>query len=166
MNNPTFAALKNEMEHARATQAIKWQHVYTISDTVDGGETKPFTINIEQGTAFKCEWLTASAYSYDGSDATSYPIPNALGSTAWAGRGLSVAITDSNSGRELTSGYVPFELIATPGYGITFNNPYPFKYWFYPNSLIRFDVRNSDNSNRTHTFGLALLGFKYLASGE
>lgn len=158
--NPVFAALANEVEHDRSVQAMKWNYTYVLNDSIVGQQTLPFNIQIEQGTNFKAYWLTASAFSYDGEDATDFPIPNSLGVTAWAGRGLSVRIVDTRSSRELTSGYVPLELLGTPGYGLNFQHPYPFRYFFYPNTLIRFDVRNRDNSDRTHYFHIALNGYK------
>jgi hypothetical protein len=158
--NPVFAAIANEVTHAREVQAMRYTYIYGFADEIIGQQTLPFILTIEQGTDFHCLWLTASCFSYDDQADSDFPIPNSLGVTAWAGRGLSVAITDSNSGRELTSGFLPMELIATPGYGLNFQKPYPFKYHFYRNNKIRFDVRNRDNANRTHQFAFALLGYK------
>lgn len=158
--NPVFAAIANEVEHAREVQAMRYTYIYGFSDEIVGQQTLPFILTIEQGTDFQCLAMTASCFSYDDQDDSDFPIPNSAGLTAWAGRGLSVAITDSNAGRDLTSGFIPMELIATPGYGLNFQRPYPFKYHFYRNNKIRFDVRNRDNANRTHAFAFALLGYK------
>ena len=160
--SPVFAAIANEIEHDRARQAMQWQYIYGIADTIAGQTTSPFILTIEQGTDFKCVAITASAFSYDAVNATTFPIPNALGSTAWAGRGLSVQVTDTNAGRDLTSGFIPLETFGTPGYGINFQNPYPFRYFFYRNNKIRFDIRNRDGALREHAFAIALLGFKTL----
>lgn len=162
--NAVFAAMAKELKHQRVVQAQKWNYTYVLNDNIDGQVTSPFYITIEQGTDFNCQWLTASAFSYedDQGDATTFPIPNSAGATNWAGRGLSVQVTDMRSGRELTSGFVPFELLGTPGYGMNFQHPFPFKYLFYRNSKIRFDVRNRDNANRNHEFSIALNGFKIL----
>jgi len=159
-NNQTFQAIANESAHMRQVQRMRWQYIYGFSDSIVGQQTSTFSLTIEQGTDFKSEFLTASAFSYDAGNATDFPIPNAIGSTAWAGRGLNVKITDSNSGRTLTSGEIPIELIAAPGYGLNFQHPYPFKYYFYRNNKINFDIRNRDNSDRTHDFAFALLGYK------
>lgn len=159
-NNPTFAGITQQVLHEREIQAQRWNYTYTLSDSIVGQQTQPFNITIEQGTDFKALWLTASAFSYDSENDTDFPVPNALGATAWAGRGLSVQITDTTSGRELTSGFVAFELLASPGYGLNFQNPFPFKYFFYRNTKIRFDIRNRDNSDRTHYFEVALNGYK------
>lgn len=161
--NPTFATLANELQQEREMQAMKWFYIYTVSGSVTGGQTAPFNIIIEQGTDFKCLWLTASMFSYDAANATDFPMPSGTAAnTAWAARGLSVALTDTRSSRELTSGFVPMELLATPGYGVNFQNVFPFKYLFYRNSKLRLDIRNRDNSNRTHYFEVALIGFKVL----
>jgi len=170
--DPTFAALAEEVRHERKVQAMKWWYTYVLSDTLDGQESKPFTLTIEQGTDFKCCYMTASAFSYDAQNASSFPIPNSGGLTAWAGRGLTIRITDTRAGRDLTSGDVPFELFATPGYGLSFVKPFPLHYFFLRNSKIRFDIRNLDNANRSdandsaHAFSIALHGYKYLTQGS
>lgn len=160
--NPTFQAIANEVNHEREVQAMRWNYTYTLSGSIVGQATQPFNITIEQGTDFKSKWLTASAFSYDGDDDTDFPIPNSLGVASWAGRGLSVLVTDTRSGRQLTSGYVAFELLGTPGYGLNFQHPYPLPYFWYRNTKIRFDIRNRDNADRTHYFEIALNGYKIL----
>ena len=164
--NPTFEAVLQEVNHEREMQAMRYSYVYTLSESIVGQQTLPFNIQIEQGTDFKSLWLTASAFSYDDGQASDFPIPNGLGVTSWAGRGLSVMITDTRSARTLTSGYVPLELLGTPGYGLNFQHPYPFKYFWYRNTKIRFDVRNRDNANRTHRIEIALYGYKLLTPGS
>lgn len=161
--NPTFQAIRNEVIDKREKQSVRWAYTYSLDDEIAGQQTKPYTLTIEQGTDFYMEYLTGRCFSYDASNATDFPIPNSAGSTAWAGRGLTMQITDSGSGRPLTSGFVPIETILTPGYGQNFQQPYPFRYYWYANSKIRFDIRNVDNSNRTHKFSIALKGYKYLS---
>lgn len=172
--DPVFSALEDEVKHERRVQAMKWWYTYTLNDSILGQTSKPFTITIEQGTDFKCIGLTASVFSYDGtaeedgsaSKPSSFPIPNGGGNRFWGGRGLTMRITDTRSGRELTSGDCPFELFATPGYGLSFVSPFPFKYFFMRNSKVRFDIRNNDASNRAATqFSIALHGYKYLTPG-
>jgi hypothetical protein len=170
--DPVFSATAAEVVHERKVQAMKWWYTYVLSDSIDGQESKPFIITIEQGTDFFCHYLTASAFSYDASNASSFPIPNSGGLTHWAGRGLTVRITDSRTGRDFTSGEVAFELIATPGYGLSFVKPFPFRQLFLRNSKIRFDIRNLDNANRkedndsAHQFNIAMHGYKYLTPGS
>jgi hypothetical protein len=170
--DPTFAALEQEVLHERKVQAMKWWYTYTLVDSIDGQATKPFTITIEQGTDFKCVMMNMSVFSYDATNVSSFPIPNSGNSLRWAGRGLTVRITDTRAGRDLTSGDVPIELFATPGYGNSFIKPFPFHYFFLRNSKIRFDVRNLDNANRkaangsAHQFAIAMHGYKYLTPGS
>jgi hypothetical protein len=168
--NPTFASLAAELTHLREVQAMKQFYIYTLSGQLDGQTSDVFTINIEQGSDFYINFITGSAFSYDATvgHESSFPIPNSLGVSAWAGRGLSVKITDSMAGRELVSGWLPFELFATPGYGLNFQTVFPMRYLAYRNNKIRFDVRNRDNANRkedtgytgAHSFEIALCGYK------
>ena len=162
----TFAALAQEVAHERKTQAMKWWYTYVLTDEIAGQASSPFTITIEQGTDFKCCYLTASMFSYNVKTASYFPIPNSGGLTYWAGRGLTMRITDTRAGRDLTSGDVPMELFATPGYGLSFVKPFPFHYFFLRNSKIRFDIRNLDSSSRTHGFNIAMHGYKYLTPGS
>ena len=170
--DPTFAALAEEVKHERKVQAMKWWYTYVLSDSLDGQDSKPFVLTIEQGTDFKCCYMTASAFSYDASNASSFPIPNSGALTRWAGRGLTIRITDTRAGRDFVSGDMAFELFATPGYGLNFVKPFPLHYLFLRNSKIRFDIRNLDNANRcaanssAHQFSIALHGFKYLTQGS
>jgi hypothetical protein len=174
--NPTFAALQQEVEHERTCQSMKWWYTYTLADQIDGQTSKPFIMTIEQGTDFKCCYMTASVFSYSGTIPTSFPIPNSGGLEWWAGRGLTVRITDTRAGRDLTSGDVPFELFATPGWGLSFIKPFPLHYFFLRNSKIRFDIRNMDNAARkkdpngtydySQNFSIALHGYKYLTPGS
>jgi hypothetical protein len=161
-NSQVFSALASEVAHEREVQAMRWNYTYPLYGTVIGQQTTVFDIVIEQGTDFSCHQMTGSAFSYDAGNASSFPIPNSGASTAWAGRGLSVNIVDTRSGRTLTGGYVSWELMFAPGYGQSFQRPYPFRYHFYRNSKIRFDIRNRDNANRTHEFAIALNGYKIL----
>jgi hypothetical protein len=170
--DPTFAALEQEVAHERKVQAMKWWYTYVLTDDIDGQESKPSIITIEQGTDFKCCYLTASAFSYSATVPTAFPIPNGGGLTTWAGRGLVMRITDTRAGRDLTSGEVPFELFATPGYGLSFVKPFPLHYFFLRNSKVRFDIRNLDNgaapplAATNHRFSIALHGYKYLTPGS
>lgn len=165
--NQTFRNVAMEAAHAREQQAVRWPYIYHVSGTVAGQTTLPFTLNIEQGTDFKCCYWTGSMFSYMAEDdpeyvATLFPIPNALGAVEWAGRGLSIQITDAGPGRKLTSGYVPMELLFSPGYGMNFQTPMPFRYFFERTSQVQFDVRNRDAADREHYFDIALIGYKIL----
>lgn len=162
--NSVFSSVKNQVEHQRTVQAMKYFYAYPLTGDVVGQQTSVFTLTIEQGTDFACYGLVGSMYSYDAGNASSFPVPNSAGSTAWAGRGLSARVVDTRSGRELTGGFVALELLLTPGYGLNFQSEhgFTFRYFFYRNSKIRFDIRNRDNANRTHHFDIALVGYKIL----
>lgn len=163
--NPVFASMMAELKDMRERQKLRWQYVYGFADDIAPNTTLPFTITIESGTDFRSKWLTMSAFNYDATNASIFPMPNSAGSTAWSGRGLSVAIHDESSGRDITSGYIPYELLATPGFGLNFQYPYPFNYHFQRNTQIRFDVRNREtNAARNDMqFAIALLGEKLLS---
>lgn len=176
-SDATFSALEQEVAHERKTQAMKWWYTYVLTEQIDGQGSKPFTLTIEQGTDFKCCYMAISAFSYSDTVPSSFPIPNSANSARWAGRGLTIRMTDTRAGRELTSGDVPLELFGTPGYGLSFVKPFPFHYFFLRNSKIRFDVRNLDNAARyydeangvdygAHKFNIALHGYKYLTPGS
>lgn len=168
VEDDTLAAVRAELEHERKVQSARWSYVYHVSGTVGvSPNTQQFSIQIEQGTDFHCRFMLGSAFSYDADagDATDFPIPNSLGVTTWAGRGLSVQITDTRAGRSLTDGFIPFEILFSPGYGINYQSPLRFKYHFYENSRVRFDVRNNDTpagSTREHDFNISLLGYKII----
>jgi hypothetical protein len=159
-DSPVFSALAQEVAHDREVSAMRHYYQYHLPGELVGQQTAPFTLLIEQGTDFKCYAITGRAYSYDANVASDFPIPNALGLTAWAGSGLSFMLTDTRSGRQITSGMVPVETVLTPGYGQLLVNPMPFRYFFYRNSKLRFDIRNRDNAGRTHQFDIVLHGFK------
>ncbi len=98
-------------------------------------------------------------------------------STGYADRGLMVRIFEGGSTLMLTDGYVPVELIFTPGYDPgTFHIPFPFKYYVKRNSKMVFDFINRDQavpqavvgyntpSILFHFVGLSLDGYKYLTT--
>ena len=159
-SNPTFASIAQEVQHEREAQAIRQIYEYPISGEVRGQQTLPFIIQIEQGSDFSSRWITGSCDSYDAVNASSFPVPNSLGLTAWAGRGLMFMFTDTGSGTQLTSDFVAAENFLTPGYGIMFSSPKPFRNLFLRNSKVRVDVRNLDNNLRVHRFSLSLSGYK------
>lgn len=160
--NPVFGKVADTARHEAMQQRIRYKYVYSLSDSIVGGQSTQFQIQIEQGTDFRSLFMTGSAFSYDAGNATDFPIPNAAGSTAWAGRGLSVRIVDTRTSRTLTSGYVPWETLFTPGYGLNYQKPLDWRYYFLRNTILRFDIENSDNANRTHNFSISLIGYKLI----
>lgn len=161
-NSPTFSAIYNEVAHEREAQAMRHFYIKTVQGQIAGQESAPFFLTLDQGADFQIKYLTASAFSYDDAVDTSFPIPNSLGVTAWAGRGLSIQLTDTGKSKDITDGFVPLELIGAPGYGLNFQHPFPLKYYATRNSKIRVDVRNRDLSTRTHDFAIAFIGYRIL----
>jgi hypothetical protein len=160
-NDPTYSALAAQTQQERQQQAMSYGFIYGVSGSVPGLATQAFNLLIEAGSDFQCLMLTASAFSYDAVNATIFPIPNSLGITAAAGDGLSVQITDTTSGRQLTNGFISMRNFATPGYGVNFTKPLPWKYHFRANSILRFDVRSREtNALRIQNFEFALIGVK------
>lgn len=150
-----------------ATKARPWV-TYVLTDSIDGQVSQSYILTIEQEMDFMCRHITASAFSYDASHPSSFPIQTAAYNADWAGRGLSLRMSDTRSGRDFTSGEVPFEIFATPGYGCSLVKPFPFHYLFMRNTTIRFDIRCNDNVARKaangltsgHLFNIALHGHK------
>jgi hypothetical protein len=170
-----FAALEAEVDHERHVQAMKYWYSYSTAGIIAGQQSLPFAITIEQGTDFKCIGISASAFAFNPAGGSSFPMPVAtagLAATSWACRGLTVAITDTRAGRTLTSGQVPFELFATPGYGVSFTRMFPFNYFFLRNSKVQFDIRNNENvtfggstvATGATSFSITLHGYKYMTS--
>lgn len=158
-----FEAIENEIQHLREQQIRKHFYLYTVTGSLTGQQSTVETLNIEQGSDFKCEWITGRLYSYEDTsgagDDTTFPM---AGATDFASSGLSFKFTDARSGRELMSALTPGELIFTPGYGQVFQQPYPFRYYFLQNSQLRIDIYNRDNADRSHAYYLAFGGFKLM----
>jgi hypothetical protein len=178
-SSPVFSAIANQVTHEREVQAMRYPFIYTLSGEVNGQQSMPFTLLIDQGSDFLCRFITGSCYSYDArvGHESSFPIPNSMGVTSWAGRGLSFMFTDTRSGTQLMSDMVPAEVMLTPGYGMTFVEPVPFTYFFWRNSKLKVDVRNRDNATRAfdpqnptipsaHQFNISLHGYKVFTPGS
>lgn len=171
--NSVFSSIGAEMYQKREAQALRWMRIYPVSGEIDAAQTKTEIITIDQESDFDCMAFIASAYSYsaDANYPTSFPVPNDSNNSYWAMRGLTIELTDTSSGRLLTSGEVPFELIATPGYGQSFQNPFPFRYYFYSNSKLRIVIRSrepigvaaqgDDDYGRSHKYEFAMVGVSY-----
>jgi len=167
MNDQVFNALAQEAAYKRETQKYKYNYTYTVSAIVNPQQTLPVILTIEQDADFYIIQITGSAFGPVNSDgipsggSTDFNMPGTT--VGFAGRGLSLALTDTGAGRDLTNGYVPVELILTPGYDIGFHLPYVFKYWARRNSKLKFDFRNRDNltNDAKHQIDIALNGYKY-----
>ena len=165
-SNPVFSAVAQEMYQKREAQAVRWTRIYPISGTILAAETKTEIITIDQENDFDCQAFLASAFSYSATagQETDFPTPNNSNNRYWAMRGLTVELTDTSSGRMLTSGEVPIELIATPGYGASFQNPFPFRYYFYRNTKLRVVIRSREtHTGRSHNYEFAMVGTAFSA---
>lgn len=160
--NSVFSAIAAEMYQKREAQALRWTRMYSVSGSVDALATKTEIITIDQESDFDCQAFVASAYSYDTTHVSIFPVPNTNNVAYWAMRGLTIELVDTSSGRMLTSGEIPFELIGTPGYGMSFQNPFPFRYYFYSNSKLRITIRSRETvASRFQNYEFAMVGVAY-----
>lgn len=165
MEGPVFNALAQEAAYRRETQKFKFNYTYTVSAVILAQTTLPVLLTIEQDADFWAIQLTGSAYGPTDDDgipsggATAFDMPGTA--AGFAGRGLTLQITDTGASRPLSSGFIPVELLLTPGYDIGFHLPYQFKYWAKRNSKLKFDIRNRDTGSEYHQIDIALNGFKY-----
>jgi hypothetical protein len=164
--HPVFKQVAHEQVHNRNVQKYKFNFSYYISSLIAASATTPFVLAIEQDADFLIEKMTGAAYGPVDANGipsaanTDFPQPGIAAGAGFAGRGLTVQITDTGSSRELTSGYVPLETILSPGYGINMHLPYPIKYFARRNSKIKFDFRNRDTQAR-HQADIVLNGYKF-----
>jgi hypothetical protein len=156
-----------ETENLRETQKYKYTFSYGLSVAVPNDSNKTALITIEQDADFKAEKLTGHVIAPANQNgvrqtagATDYPL---VGTTAgYAEHGVSVKITDSGAGRELTSGFVPLELLLTPGYREQFYIPFPWTYFARRNTKLKFEFMNRDTATGLYHFvSLQLKGYKY-----
>lgn len=163
-----YENVSQEAAHFRQVQLGKYDYTYVLNISVANNTTLPAILTIEQDADFFIERVTGSCYGptdVNGvrqlASATDFDM---AGTTAgYADRGLMMKITDTGAGRELTNGFVPAELILSPGYSITLHQPYPFRYFALRNTKFRFDLRNRDTAaNLFHTISIAVNGFKYV----
>lgn len=163
----TFKSVAQEQLNNRQVQKFKYNYTYHITGNIAPGQTAPVILTIDQDADFMIHKITGSVYGpvnangvvqTDG--ATNFPMPGTT--TGFAGRGITVKITDTGTGRDLTNGFVPAELLLSPGYGRQFYTPYPIKYFAIRNSKIRFDFRNRDQAaSARQQIDIALNGDKY-----
>lgn len=156
-----------ETKSFRETQKYKYTFVYPLSVAVPNNSNKTGLVTIEQDADFHVLIMTGHVIApsdvngvrqLDGE--TDFPLVGTT--TGWAEHGLSVKITDTGAGRELTSGFVSLELLLTPGYREQFWNPYPVKYFARRNTKLKFEFMNRDTKPGLYHFvTLALKGDKY-----
>jgi hypothetical protein len=164
-----------EAAHFRQVQLSKYDFTYVLNIAVANNTTLPATLTIEQDADFRIEQITGECYGPCDANgirsinaSTDFPlagtaVPSGAGLGAYADRGLMLKMTDTGAGRELTNGFVPAELILSPGYGIALHQPYPFRYFALRNTKFRFDIRNRDTqASLFHFISIAVNGYKYM----
>lgn len=167
-----YNSLVQEAAYRRSVQLFKYNYTYTITGIIAVNTAAPIILTIEQDADFWIEKITGSVYGpcalvtgIPGGGATDYDMPGTA--AGFAGRGMSVQITDTGAGRELTNGFVPVETILTPGYAIGFFQPFRLSYFARRNSKIRFDFRNRDTqANANQQVDITLNGYKYTADEQ
>jgi hypothetical protein len=161
-----------ELRHQREVQKNKDLFCYTLALAIPNNSDRTATLNIENDADFICERVTghiiapANEFGVRVVDAeTDYPLVGTV--VGYAEHGLSVKITDT-SDRPMTSGFIPLELILTPGYREQFNTPLPWKKLFPAKSRIKFEFKNRDTKTYGdpptvlyHYVSLMFQGFKY-----
>jgi hypothetical protein len=183
-NQAIIAELQDQIDR----QKNKFHFVYPQTILVpyrsaDFNETSAVaTIDIASDAPFRIERITMSAmgpvdangfrvYDDGTNPLTQFPLAGTdpLGTEIqYAEHGVSVRISEGGSNREFTDGFVPLELIATPGYREAFYHPLPFNYLVKERSQLRFEFQNRDaapeyeTNQYFHLVSLALIGSKYV----
>lgn len=163
-----YENVSQEAAHFRQVQLGKYDYTYVLNISVANNTTLPAILTIEQDADFFIERITGSCYGPTDANGVRQLLSNTdfdmAGTTAgYADRGLMLKLTDTGAGRELTNGFVPAELMLSPGYGIALHQPYPFRYFALRNTKFRFDIRNRDTvAELFHTISIAVNGYKYV----
>jgi hypothetical protein len=160
-----FSAVVQEANYRRDVQKYKFNYTYHINAIVNPASVLPVLLTIEQDADFWIVQMTGSVYGPCNANGVPTSGPTDFIMPGWpgaAGRGLTVKINDTGAGRDLTSGFVPVELLLTPGYDLQFHLPYQVKYFAKRNSKIRFEFTNRDaQANARQQVDIAINGYKY-----
>ncbi len=166
MAGPAFKQVAHEQVHNRNVQKYKFNFTYHIFSIVNASAVTPFTLAIEQDADMLIEKISGTMVGPVDENGiptvsnTDFPQPGIAPGAGFAGDGLTIAITDTGPGRDLTSGSVNAKEILSPGYGIQMYLPYPIKYFAIRNSKLRFTFTNRDTQAR-QSISIALNGYKY-----
>ena len=167
-----------EGQNYRDKQAFRYQFIFSQSTVVPNNGQRFFQFIVDADADFYTEELTGSCLGpTDNTGArliaqpTNFPYPGVAG-VGFADRALMCAIKDGGSRIDLTDGFVPVELLLTPGYDIgTFHIPLKYKYYIRRNSKLVFTFLNRDQAvgiapiagaTLFHFVSASLKGFKYL----
>lgn len=156
-----------EAANFRRIQQSKYAFIYVLNVPVANNTTLPAFLTIEEDADFMVTAITGSVLgptdvngARQVTAATIFPLAGTT--VGYADRGVMAKVTDAGSGRVLTSSFVPLETILSPGYGLSLDSQYPFKYLILKNSKIQFDLRNRDTTaGYYHFVSIALHGTKY-----
>jgi hypothetical protein len=177
MNDSTlFDQVQQEATKLGLLTRFKYSFTYSISVAVKNNDSKTVSLQIEQDADFFIQNITGSIIApadVNGlrlpAQTSDFPLAGAVNAAGaligFADHGLSVKITDTGAGRTLTNGYIPLELILTPGYREQFDKPYEFKYYADRNSKLKFEFMNRDTKANVgvqayHYVTIALKGYK------
>ena len=161
-----YTSVAQQQVHNRIVQKYKYNYTYKVDGIVAASTTSPENLTITQDADFQFEKITGRAYGPCDDNGiptqtnTDFPMPGIAAGQGFAGRGLQMAITDQGAARPLTDGFIPVELMLTPGYGIQMFLPYPVKYFARRNSVIQFDFRNQDTQAQ-QAIDIAINGYKF-----
>lgn len=188
--------VKIEAQDLRDKQAYRYNFTFPNAIAVPNNGQRSFQIVVDADADFYAERLTGSALgptdkagvrlagqqaSGDNPNVPAQPtnFPLVGTTTGYADRGLMVEIKDGGSRINLTDGFVPLEIIFTPGYDIgTFHIPFPFKYYIRRSAKLVFNFSNRDKAAPVavagyntppflyHFVTAALNGCKYLVKTE
>jgi hypothetical protein len=156
--------LRIEAQDLRDKQAYRYKFMFPQSVAVPNNGQRAFQFVIDADADFYAERFTGSALGPSDSagvrlagqqpasdnpnvppEPTNFPLVGTT--TGYADRGLMVNIKDGGSRIELTDGFVPLELLFTPGYDFgTFHIPFPFKYYVRRTSKLVFTFVNRDKA--------------------
>lgn len=167
-----------ELKHQREVQKNKDLFAYSLAVAIPNNtEQQSVTLNVENDADFVTEQILGHVIGPANEEGvrqldaeTDYPL---VGTTlGYAEHGLSMRITDT-SDRPMTSGFIPVELLLTPGYREQFYIPLPWKKLFAAKSRIKFEFKNRDTKTGPdgatlyHYVSIVIKGYKYVfAPGE
>ena len=181
MNNIP-ASIQIEAQTQIEKGKFRFPFAYTISKAVPMNSNATVTLTMERDALFIWDKLTASVVApsdvngirQSGTLLTDFPLAGTTPAVAgfqYSDHGLSVKITDTSAGRELTSGFVALETLFTPGYMESFYLPLEWNYACRENTKIRFEINNRDTGSTNgsalyHYVSFALIGHKIAVEGQ
>lgn len=129
--------LKNrvEIQERKYRQSIPFAKTLDVAGTAGAQSLEKLKLSTEGD--FSCTHITIKLLGLD--PTTNAPVDPAT----FGGTGVSLMLSESGWGRKLLRDFTALETIATPGYGITIYQPFPFEQVLLAGSDLEFDLRNS-----------------------